>query len=282
MKTEIINKEGIDFLTNEIGDNTVDLILTDPPYIISKESGMDTHYKNVKQNEKDNVKQVKTEEEWLEFKKTLDKPKKELDADKGKGWSKENYIKYGTILGTKYCTRTDYGEWDKNFTIEQLNDFLKLYFSKLKKGGTLIIWFDLWKISELKQMLDNIGYKQIRIIEWIKDNPLPLNQYTNYLTNCREIALTAIKGSKPTFNSKYDKGIYYFPMESGKHKFHPTQKSLKLFETLIEKHSNENDLVIDTFLGSGTTAVACKNLKRDFKGCEVNKEYFDKIGPRLL
>jgi site-specific DNA-methyltransferase (adenine-specific) len=68
-----------------------------------------------------------------------------------------------------------------------------------------------------------------------------------------------------------------FPLQGGKNRFHPTQKSLSLFEELIKKHSNENDIVLDTFLGGGTTAVACKNTKRKFKGCEISTEYFDKI-----
>ena len=49
----------------------------------------------------------------------------------------------------------------------------------------------------------------------------------------------------------------------------------KTVEELIKKHSNENDLVIDTFLGGGTTALACKNTNRNFKGCEIDKKYFD-------
>ena len=68
-----------------------------------------------------------------------------------------------------------------------------------------------------------------------------------------------------------------FPLQSGKNRFHPTQKSLSLFEELIKKHSNENDTVLDTFLGGGTTLIACKNTNRKFKGCELNKEYFDKV-----
>ena len=97
------------------------------------------------------------------------------------------------------------------------------------------------------------------------------------MTNCREIALIGVKGGKPTFNSEYDNGIYKYPLQGGKNRFHPTQKSLLLFEELIDKHSNEGDLVLDTFLGSGTTAIACKNKKRKFTGCEISQEYYDKI-----
>jgi DNA modification methylase len=276
IKIEIINEDGLKFLET-IKDGSVDLILTDPPYIISKDTGMDKHYNKVKENEKNNIEFVKTEEEWLEYKKTLDKPQDELDKDKGVGWSKENYLKYGTILGKKYCSKTQYGEWDNNFTMELLEKFIEEYYKKLRRGGTLIIWFDLWKITTLKDILEKYKFKQIRMIEWIKTNPLPINSKTNYLTNAREIALLAVKEGNPTFNSTYDKGIYEYPMAAGKNKFHPTQKNLQLFEDLIEKHSNENDLVLDTFLGGGTTAIACKNKKRNFKGCEINKEYIDKI-----
>ena len=67
------------------------------------------------------------------------------------------------------------------------------------------------------------------------------------------------------------------PLQGGKNRFRPTQKSLGLFEALVKKHSNEGDTVLDTFLGGGTTAIASKNTGRNFKGCEVSLEYFDKV-----
>jgi site-specific DNA-methyltransferase (adenine-specific) len=229
---------------------------------------MNAHYNNVKQNEENNIEFVKTEEEWETY-----KIENEIEDDE----NKEKYMKYGTIYGKKYCVKTDYGDWDSDFTMELLDQFIAEYYKKLKKGGTLIIFFDLWKITPLKDLMEKHKFKQIRFIEWIKTNPQPLNSSVNYLTNCREIALIGIKGAKPTFNSKYDNGIYMFPLQGGKNRFHPTQKSLPLFEELIAKHSNENDLVLDTFLGGGTTAIACKNKKRRFKGCEISKEYIDKV-----
>jgi len=127
--------------------------------------------------------------------------------------------------------------------------------------------------------MEDAGFVQIRFIEWIKTNPQPLNSSRNYLTNSREIALTGVKKSKPTFNSKYDNGIYEFPIQGGKNKFHPTQKNLDLFKELIEKHSNENDIVLDTFLGSGTTAIAAKDTNRKFIGSEIDttEGYYNKI-----
>jgi site-specific DNA-methyltransferase (adenine-specific) len=270
---DIQNVDGLKYLST-IPDQSIDLILTDPPYIISRETGMNTHYNKVKENEANEVEFVKTEAEWDTYKiehEILDDEKKEL------------YMKYGTLYGKKYCVKTDFGAWDSEFSMEILDQFIGQYYAKLKKGGTIILFFDLWKISHLKDLLEKHKFKQIRMIEWIKTNPQPLNSKVNYLTNCREIALVGVKGSKPTFNSKYDKGIYYdhgiyeFPIQGGKNRLHPTQKSLDLFEALILKHSNENEVVLDTFLGGGTTAIACKRTNRQFKGCEISTEYFDQV-----
>ena len=266
---DIQNMCGIEYLKT-IQNGSIDLILTDPPYIISKDSGMNHHYNTVKFNEENNITQVKTEADWEAY--------KENGIPNGDDAKiKEKYMKYGSIYGKKYCVKTDFGDWDKLFTMEILELFISEYYSKLKKGGTLIMFFDLWKITDLKTLLEKYKFKQIRLIEWIKTNPQPRNSRVNYLTNCREIALIGVKDGNPTFNSSYDNGIYMFPTQGGKNRFHPTQKSLPLFEELVKKHSNENDTVMDTFLGAGTTALACKNTKRNFKGCEKYTEYYDKI-----
>ena len=261
------NMCGLEYLKT-LDPNSIDLILTDPPYIISKSTGLDKHYNNVKFNEANDINEVKTEDEWTNYK---------LQNDIEDDTHKSNYIKYGSIYGKKYCVKTDYGSWDSDFSLATLEKFIELYYSKLKKGGTLIMFFDLWKITNLKDLLEKYNFKQLRFIEWIKTNPQPRNSKVNYLTNTREIALLGVKDSNPTFNSSYDNGIYNYPLQGGKNRFHPTQKSLALFEELIKKHSNEGDTILDTFLGSGTTALACKNTKRLFKGCEIDKTYYDKI-----
>ncbi len=268
---DIQNKDGLDYLKT-IDDNSIDLILTDPPYITSTKTGMGDLHNQIKENEEKGIEYINTEEKWNSVK---DKyiGKKNMSEKK----MKENYMKYGSIYGSKYSVQTEYGDWDTYFTMDILDIFISEYYKKLKKGGTVIIFFDLWKITPLKKLMEKHKFKQIRFIEWIKTNPQPLNSKTNYLTNCREIALLGIKGAKPTFNSSYDNAIYQYPIQGGKKRFHPTQKSLPLFEELIQKHSNEGDLVMDTFLGSGTTAIASKNTKRKFTGCELSKEYYDKL-----
>jgi len=72
--------------------------------------------------------------------------------------------------------------------------------------------------------------------------------------------------------TRYPKSILKINKSINKN-IHPTQKPVALFEYLIKTYTNENDLVLDNCLGSGTTAVACQNLKRNFIGIEISKEY---------
>ena len=125
-------------------------------------------------------------------------------------------------------------------------------------------------------------FSKHRLIEWIKTNPVPINQYATYLSNAREIAISCVKGGKATFNSKYDNGIYEYPIYRGKDRFHPTQKSLPLFEELIKKHTNEGDVVVDPYVGSGTTAVAAIKTNRIYMCCEPSDEYFQKGYDRCI
>ena len=221
-------------LMKEMEAQTVDLVLTDPPYIISKASGM------------------------------------------------QKYIDETGDLSVK-AVRTDFGDWDKNFTLEELQETVNEYYRLLRKGGTAIIFFDKWKVTPLKEMMEETGFKQLRLIHWFKTNPVPVNSKINYLNNALDLAVLGIKDKKPTFNSSYDKGVYEYPIyqDSVYKRFHDTQKSLPLFEELITKHSNEGDLVLDTFSGSGTTAVACYKTNRSFLGCEVESEYHRKSLERI-
>jgi len=90
-----------------------------------------------------------------------------------------------------------------------------------------------------------------------------------------------IKKSNPTFNSQYDNAIYKYPFPGGKDRVHPTQKSLPLFIDLVKKHSNENDVVLDPFAGSGTTCVAAKETNRQYIGIERDEKYYKLAKKRI-
>lgn len=214
----------MDFLPS-IKSNSIDLIVIDPPYEISRQ----THF--------------------------------------SQGGQKQ------------FQVSMDFGSWDYDFTI--LESVIKHCFRVLKRSGTIICFYDLWKITELKDMLEGAGFKQLRLIEWLKTNPVPLNSNSNYLSNAKEIAITAVKGGCPTFNSSYDNGIYEYPIYHGKDRIHPTQKPVALISELIEKHSNAGDTILDCFSGSGTTAIACIKSGRNFVGCELDATYYAKSSARI-
>lgn len=196
--------------------------------------------------------------------------------------SRETNFQSGEATGKdtdRFRVSMDFGDWDNNFT--GLDKVIEECYRVLKPSGTMICFYDLWKITTLKDYFEKAKFKQIRFIEWVKTNPVPINSKVNYLTNAREIAVVAVKKAKPTFNSEYDNGIYKYPICHDKGRFHPTQKPLALMEELILKHSNEGDVVLDCFAGSGTTALAAFNQNRNFVGCEISDEYYEKSIERL-
>lgn len=88
-----------------------------------------------------------------------------------------------------------------------------------------------------------------------------------------------IEPIEKNYEMRYPKTVLEFPRD--KEKVHPTQKPVALFEYLIKTYTNEGDTVLDTCMGSGTTAVACKNTNRNFIGFELDKDYFNTIQQRL-
>lgn len=200
--------------------NSVDLVLTDPPYAISRKTGF-------------------------------------------------SKVKNGV---ERFAVSMDFGEWDhKPIDLVSLcNESYRV----LRRSGTVIIWYDLWKISDVEQAMTQAGFKMIRLIIWQKTNPVPLNQRSTYLSNSREIAVVGVKGGTPVFNGEYHNGIYELPIpRHGGKKIHPTQKPVELFSELVTTHSREGDIVVDPFVGSGTTAIASLQNGREFTGCDIDSKY---------
>lgn len=215
-------------------DSSIDMILTDLPYNISKKSG----FKSI-----------------------------------------------GTKGIERFAISTDYGAWDKSTLkehFELLENVFKESYRILKDGGCCVCFYDMWKISFLKEILKKEGFKMLRIIEWVKTNPVPLNSKTFYLSNSREFAIACVKKGKPKFMDKYHNGLFYYPIhrDDGK-RIHPTQKSLKLMKTLIELHTDEGDSILDMFAGSATTSLAALMSKRNSYGSEKSRIYYQAAMKRI-
>ena len=80
---------------------------------------------------------------------------------------------------------------------------------------------------------------------------------------------------------RYPRSVVYFVTAEMEGKLHPTQKPIKLFEWLIKTYSNENDVVLDITMGSGTTGEAALNTNRNFIGIELDKKYFKIANDRI-
>lgn len=178
----------------------------------------------------------------------------------------------------------DFGEWDKNF---DLYSWIPKYDKILSAGGTFIIFTSFRYISFVIEALESTGDIVVKdVIKWIKSNPMPRNINRRYVVDTEYAVWAVKKGKKWVFNKPdnvpYKRAEFRTPTVSGKERTsHPTQKSLELMKDLVSIHTNEKEIILDPFMGSGTTGVASLELNRDFIGVEIDKEYFEIAKNRL-
>ena len=176
----------------------------------------------------------------------------------------------------------DFGEWDKEF---DLFSWIDIASDKLTKNGGMII-FNSWRnIGSIARYCESQGFVTKDCFRWVKDNPMPRNRDRRYITDCEFGIWVTKKNAKWVFNrksDKYDRPEYNYPIVAGKEKTsHPTQKPVALMSEIIKRHSFEHDVILDPFMGSGSTGVACINTNRNFIGFELDEEYFNIAKKRL-
>lgn len=120
------------------------------------------------------------------------------------------------------------------------------------------------------------------LLTWHKTNPIPACG-NKYITDTEYCLFFREKGVQ-IYGDVFTKGTYFItPINSTDKKDwgHPTIKPLSFIEKHIVNSSLQGDIVLDPFMGSGTTAIACIKEKRNFIGFELNKEYYDKACKRI-
>ena len=151
---------------------------------------------------------------------------------------------------------------------------------------TLLFNVDKSRISRhIKNILDEVGYKIINVVVWHKSDPPPLI-YKNKLKFSYEFIIWASKGFNHTFN--YEEmhkindneleDVWTIPAVQMSEKtfgYHPTQKPEALLERIILASSNENEIVLDPFSGSGTTCFVAKKLNRKYIGIEKDLKFYN-------
>lgn len=192
-------------------------------------------------------------------------------------------------------------EWDKFGKYSDYMDFTRKWIKAadrvLSPQGSIIVCSSFHSIGEVIIALKELDYKFINLITWKKVNPMP-NITKRMLTHSTEFIVWFAKSKGWTFNyndmKKYNKGkqlqdVWEFPVLQGAERVkgangraaHPTQKPLALFRRLVEMASKEGDVILDPFVGSGTTSVACQELNRKWIGID-NKEEYIKIADERI
>lgn len=185
------------------------------------------------------------------------------------------------------------GDWDKKIGIEEKHQFnrewIRLCYNILKDEGTIWISGTLHNIYSIGMALEQEGFKIINNITWKKLNPPP-NISCRYFVHSTETILWAkkdIKKAKHKFNyalmkelngGKQAKDVWETSLtkpSEKKYGKHPTQKPIAILEKLILASTDEGDLVLDPFNGSGTTGIVANKLKRKYIGIDLEKEYLD-------
>ncbi len=172
----------------------------------------------------------------------------------------------------------DFGEWDKG---ADLFTYINECYRLLNKNGSFIVFNDWKNLGDIASYAESVGFMTKDMIRLEKTNPMPRNRDRRYITDYECAVWFTMPKAKWVFNrqdEKYQRPKFVKSIEKG---FHPTQKNLSLMEDLLRIHSNEGDTVLDCFMGSGTTGVACKNLNRSFIGIEQDDKYFEIAKERI-
>lgn len=172
-------------------------------------------------------------------------------------------------------------EWEKN-----IHQFLEESRRALKKGGSLIIFMAIIKVETIIRLAQAHGlyYKTTGI--WHKKNPMPRNMNLHFINSTESWVYFINEGKTGKFNNK-GKAIHDFfessTISAGEKSFgkHPTQKPVVLMEHFVDLLTDQGDVVVDPFMGSGSTGVAAIKKDRRFFGIELDKNYFKLSKARL-
>lgn len=177
----------------------------------------------------------------------------------------------------------DVATWDKiPFEPARLiPEFTRL----LKPQGNIFIFTSYNMIGKYHEAFDPL-FDTFQFMVWHKTNPVPNIRKSSFLNSCELIVCLWNKGH--TWNFKQQNLMHNFfecPICMGKERIkepkHPTQKPLAVLEHIISISSNEGDIVLDPFMGVGSTGHAALNLQRKFIGIEYEQKYFDATIRRL-
>ena len=193
-------------------------------------------------------------------------------------------------------------KWDKFENFKSYDEFTLLWLNEckriLKKDGTIWVIGSYHNIFRVGCKIQDLGFWILNDVIWNKNNPMPNFRGTRF-TNAHETIIWAAKSEKSKYTFNYQslkclnddlqmRSTWNLPICNGNErlknngkKVHSTQKPESLLHRIILASTNKKDLVLDPFLGSGTTAVVSKKLGRNYIGIEKEKKYFEAASKRI-
>ena len=173
------------------------------------------------------------------------------------------------IIDIPYNVGKDYGNDSDRQTKDDYNKFLydrfEIIEKVLKPNAHVLVFTSIKYIDETMRILDCF-FSRVWILCWIAVNK---RSRSTIGYNLWQPILLYAKG-KSSYIGKQDTYFYTTGQEFYNH---PTPKPQALLEHLLKDFTKEGDIILDAFLGSGTTAVACEKLRRKWIGIEINPEY---------
>jgi len=193
-------------------------------------------------------------------------------------------------------------KWDQFKNFKKYDDFTYAWLSEckriLKKNGAIWVIGSYHNIFRVGTAIQNLGFWILNDVIWNKKNPMPNFRGTRF-TNAHETLIWASKSKKSKYTFNYQslkclnddlqmRSDWELPICNGSErlkkngkKIHSTQKPEALLHRILLATSNKNELILDPFLGSGTTATVAKKLGRNYYGIEKEKTYFKAAEQRL-
>jgi site-specific DNA-methyltransferase (adenine-specific) len=157
----------------------------------------------------------------------------------------------------------------------EIADWINRVYALLKDGTHFYVMCNDKNLLKYLQAIDRSDFKFVKTIIWEKPNKICGRWYMTQ----KETIILARKGKARPINNAGTSDILHTPnfkkikLENGKNA-HDTEKPVELMEVLVANSSNGYEIILDPFMGSGTTGVACKNLNRNFIGIELDEKYF--------
>jgi site-specific DNA-methyltransferase (adenine-specific)/modification methylase len=195
-----------------------------------------------------------------------------------------------------------FDEWDKFKSMKDYDDFTRKWLEGckrvLKDNGTIWVIGSYHNIYRVGAIMQDLGFWFLNDIVWIKTNPMPNFKGTRF-NNAHETLIWAAKSENARYTFHYKsmkifnddlqmRSDWHIPICSGKErlkingeKVHSTQKPAELLLRIILSTSNVGDIILDPFMGSGTTGAVAKRLRRNYIGIEKEKFYVEEATKRI-